>query len=376
MYEDTSFILRYFVYYSLLVLLLIWLLISLANKPRVIKNEEVTLRNGEYINDKRKRVSAKPFIIIFLIILGMCTLLNYFSQKTDNERKVNETIRNYIYTIRGADYNPDGLSHFYPPSYITNNAGGVDDVLKKYRTLGEHGVIHAWVGGSNVILEGPSTPSHIEKCNVNELHKRIAITYGTDIDIKCAYKAYVYYSYKIDGQDVGYTVPIICGKIGNDWYILDDSDPNGPLKAANERFGMFDEESFEAQQNVINDKGNPFLQNSVSGFVFDTNGRLTDDEKQKIEEYITEKYKETDDTNQIDDLIDNEMLKKATSPSMAYCRPASDNIWYVRWAVDNEHSEYLNNTYEQIGNAYLINGSVYDRTIHVIDKAYEVYGSY
>jgi hypothetical protein len=35
------------------------------------------------------------------------------------------------------------------------------------------------------------------------LHKDIAINYGTDLDIECAYKAYVYYSYQRDGREVG-----------------------------------------------------------------------------------------------------------------------------------------------------------------------------
>ena len=384
MYGESNIDIGMFVYYTIVILLLVWLIKSFGDHVYRRKMVERAYRNGEYIQVAPKKVSLKPFIIIFIIIVGVTVPLFYVAKNKDNERKVSETVSRYIRIIRGADYDPNSLSNCFPYSYIAKDVEGVDTVLKKYSSLGNDGVIGAWVGGSTVIFEGPATPSHIEKYDVDELHKDIAINYGTDLDIECAYKAYVYYSYQRDGREVGYTVPIICGKIEDKWYILDDSDSNGPLQTAKNLFGAFDKEDFVARQNVIHDMENPSLSQNVSGFVYDTNGRLSDEEKQKVEEYITAKYKETgvrmyivypdtDDQNQIYDLIDKEMFQKATSPAMAYCRPASDNKWYVRWSVYDDHIESVEKNYEQIGNAYLINGSVYDRTIHVIDTAYEVY---
>ena len=111
---------------------------------------------------------------------------------------------------------------------------------------------------------------------------------------------------------------------------------------------------------------------------------MSEEQKNQVEEYLISKYEETgvrmyivfseyNNKGDIDNQIDNNMLNKATSPAMAYSRSASDNTWVVRWLVPDDHSQNLKNNYEQIANAYFINGSYYDRLKNVIDKAYELY---
>jgi len=226
----------------------------------------------------------------------------------------------------------------------------------------------------------------------------LAINYGVKLNISCAYRVYVYYDITNSyDHSLKYTktIPIICGKVEGKWFILDDFNDYGMLetvRAINTRTDLFEQNNLSFPPKSDNDAfddrtltNKASITDAIGSFVDDSIGKLSDEEKQLVEDYLITKYEETgvrmyivfsdsDDNNYITNYIDDNLLGAAQSPSMAFCRSASDSKWFVRWNVPENHSEKFQNNYEQIANAYLISGSSYDRVINVIDKAYEIYG--
>lgn len=386
--------LKLIIYYAILVLILIKLVIY-AYDTKNKKSEKTVKEEVDSLDkDKEKREYYKQFkrgtfwaLIISAIIL---VPLFYFYNKKLDEDSAERLVRSYANQINGFKSDNDNLNNYFPRDYIDKNINNIGTVVNFYsaRTQGE--IFSIWRYESNT---GPfsdisfkSNVSYVEKCNTEDVKKDIAINYGSSLDLKCAYTVYVYYETKGESH----TIPIIAGKIGDTWYIVDDFDENGLIRKAYVNINNYSntEGNYEnGNTDKIDDKYSTDRTSVVSelgDFVYDPNGRMSEEQKNQVEEYLISKYEETgvrmyivfseyDNKSDIDNQIDNNMLNKATSPAMAYSRSASDNTWVVRWIVPDDHSQNLKNNYEQIANAYFINGSYYDRLKNVIDKAYELY---
>ncbi len=130
-----------------------------------------------------------------------------------------------------------------------------------------------------------------------------------------------------------------------------------------------------ADKSTVTDLNGSFFNNPV--------GRVSDDEKQKLEAYLRAKYEETgvrmyiilsniDDTEQIGKIADK-MLKRATSPAMAFGITASEKQWVFRYLIENNQESKVRDEYEQIAKAYQKGSNTFDSLIKAIDKAYELY---
>ena len=119
-------------------------------------------------------------------------------------------------------------------------------------------------------------------------------------------------------------------------------------------------------------------------FVYNTQGNLSSEEINDLENYLWEKYRETGVRMYIllDNTDDNDFLEKlakqkfnrATSPAMAFGL-VTDTSWIFRYRIKQDQESGLNDNYSKVADAYFKNKklSKYQRLIKAIDKAYSLY---
>ena len=228
--------LKLIIYYAILVLILIKLVIY-AYDTKNKKSEKTVKEEVDSLDkDKEKREYYKQFkrgtfwaLIISAIIL---VPLFYFYNKKLDEDSAEKFVIKYVNQINGYKSVNDSLSNYYPQDYIVKNVNNIGTVVQYYSSKSQNEITLLWDDNSSM---GPlrncninSNVSYVEKCNKEDVKKDIAINYGSSLDLKCAYTVYVYYETKGESH----TIPIIVGKIGDTWYIVDDFDENGLIRKA------------------------------------------------------------------------------------------------------------------------------------------------
>jgi len=340
-----------------------------------------------YRHNELKRYLRVFFAFVF-IVGAILAIPAYILYNKNNESKAKDFARQYASAVNNKmirlnndTENNNEIKNYFPNDYYLRN---VNDI----RTIND----------TTSILRGERdymsvscmfSDSYVEKCDSKELEKEIAINYGISLNIKCAYKVYLYYKVENIRDDCSGTAPITCGKIDGEWFILDDFADNGLLNTLNKLYSIYSSGGNYPSDITDNSDNSSSINNDLSskkadGYIYDPNKRLSEDDTQKLNEYLTSKFEETgtrmyivyydsDDTEEMKTFVQDYLFYSADSPAMAYSRTASDNAWRVDWHVSNPNSISLNENYEQIHTAYLSGGSYYDRLKNAIDKAYDIY---
>ena len=119
-------------------------------------------------------------------------------------------------------------------------------------------------------------------------------------------------------------------------------------------------------------------------FVYKPGGVISDEEKEKLENHIWDKYRETgvrmyiilyssDDTDLMGKVATQQM-NRATSPAVVFGITSSKKSWIVRYTNNLTQNTTISESYGQIAEAYesVKGDNVYEKLIKAIDKAYEI----
>jgi hypothetical protein len=120
-------------------------------------------------------------------------------------------------------------------------------------------------------------------------------------------------------------------------------------------------------------------------FLINWIGGMSDDENKRLEAYLRSKYEETgvrmyvillnvEDNDLLSEMCDG-VLGRATSPAISFGLTSSQKHWSVRLRMKKDRESELREGYSKVADAFydLKKGSLYDKIMKVIDKAYELY---
>jgi hypothetical protein len=118
-------------------------------------------------------------------------------------------------------------------------------------------------------------------------------------------------------------------------------------------------------------------------FIFDPNGTLSEEDKQKLEDYLWKKYWETGVRMYIalhyspDSEVVKQAIKimesRATSQSISLGATSGDKTLVSNFRIDKNRESALREEYKQIYEAYREGNTAYEKVLNAIDKAYELY---
>lgn len=124
---------------------------------------------------------------------------------------------------------------------------------------------------------------------------------------------------------------------------------------------------------------------SLNGdFVYKPVGRISDTDKQELEDYLRQKYNETGvrmyiilyDNEDVDLLQETakKMIDRATSPAMVFGLTASENQWVFRYQIDPSRESSIRDEYSKVADAFWATNENYTKRLkNAIDKAYALY---
>ena len=128
-------------------------------------------------------------------------------------------------------------------------------------------------------------------------------------------------------------------------------------------------------KSTVTDLHGTFLNNPV--------GRISDAEKQQLETYLWQKYRETgvrmyiylSSTENPESLpeIARRMMDRATSPTMVFSVTASEKSWDLRYRMDENRESELRYNYSIVAEAYYSGTTEYEKLMNAIEWAYKLF---